>query len=63
MTVRYAKKIEDALGIGEDWLMYGKEDAKECPCGEAMIRFLKNHPKLRMEIWEEMQNEERDAEK
>lgn len=54
MTIQYAKKIEEFLGIGADWLLYGDEDAKECPCGDVMIRYLKKHPEIRREIWEKI---------
>lgn len=54
MTIQHAKRIEEFLGIGADWLLYGDEDAKECPCGDAMIRYLKKHPDVRREIWEKM---------
>ncbi|MCC8044657.1 MAG: helix-turn-helix domain-containing protein [Clostridiales bacterium] len=57
MTIRYAKKIEEALGIGADWILYGDESAKNCPCTDAMIRFIKKHPEIRTEIYEKMKEE------
>lgn len=57
LTIRYAKKIEEALGIGADWILYGDESAKDCPCTDAMIRFIKKHPEIRTEIYEKMKEE------
>lgn len=57
MTIRYAQKIEETLGVGADWILFGDEAAKDYPCGESMIRFLKKHPEIRKEIWEKMQDE------
>lgn len=58
MTIHYAKKIEEAFDIGSDWLLYGDEDAKEYPCGETMIRYLKKHPNVRREIWKRMSEDD-----
>lgn len=54
MTIRYAKKIEETLGVGVDWLLYGDEAAKEYPCEDRMVRYIKAHPELRKQIWDEM---------
>lgn len=50
LTIRYAKKMEETLDVGADWLLYGDEKAKECPLSDAMISYIKNHPEVRKEI-------------
>ncbi|MCD8397386.1 MAG: helix-turn-helix transcriptional regulator [Lachnospiraceae bacterium] len=55
LTIRYAKKIEEALDVGADWLLYGDEDAKECPLSDEMTSYIKKHPELRKEIREKME--------
>ena len=57
MTIRYAQKIEDTLNVGTDWLLFGDEAAKDYPCGESMMQFLKKHPEIRKGIWDKMQAE------
>ncbi|MCD8011775.1 MAG: helix-turn-helix domain-containing protein [Lachnospiraceae bacterium] len=57
LTIFYAKKIEESLGIGADWLMYGDEKAKEYPLSDAMIRYMKEHPEIRKEIFERMETD------
>ena len=52
MTARFAKRIEDACGIGTEWLLHGDEDAKYHPCGQRMTSFLKKHPEARKIVWE-----------
>lgn len=54
LTIRYAKKFEETLGVGSDWLLYGDEKAKEYPLSDEMIRFLKEHPEIRKDIQERM---------
>lgn len=55
LTIHYAKKIEENLGIGADWLLYGDEKAKEYPLSDTMIKYMKEHPELRKEIHERME--------
>lgn len=57
MTIRYAKKIEETLGVGMDWLLYGEEAAKAYPCSESMIGYLKKHPEMRKQIWDAMKED------
>jgi hypothetical protein len=52
-----AKRIEDACGIGTEWLLHGDEDAKYHPCGQRMNSFLKRHPEARKLVWEMMERE------
>lgn len=58
LTIRYARKIEESLDVGMDWLLYGDERAKEDPCDEAMLTFIKTHPDIRKEIREKMKAEQ-----
>lgn len=58
MTIRYARKIEETLGVGADWLLYGDEAAKKYPCSESMIKFLKSNPDVREEVWKKMKERE-----
>lgn len=57
LTIRYARKIEETLGVGMDWLLYGDERAKETPCDEVMIKYIKTHPDVRKEIRKRMDAE------
>lgn len=54
LTIRYAEKMEKALGVGVDWLLFGTEEAKDYPCGDEMILFLKRNPEIRKMVWEKM---------
>ena len=57
LTMRMAKRIEDACGIGTEWLLHGDEGAKYHPCGQRMNSFLKRHPEARKLVWEKMERE------
>ena len=57
LTLRMAQRIEDACGIGTEWLLHGDEDAKYHPCGQRMTSFLKKHPEARKLVWEMMERE------
>lgn len=54
LSVRYAEKIEKAMHVGVDWLLFGIEEAKEWPCSEEMMLFLKRNPEVRKKIWKMM---------
>ncbi|MCD7833746.1 MAG: helix-turn-helix domain-containing protein [Lachnospiraceae bacterium] len=58
LTIKYAKKIEETLGVGADWLLYGDEDAKEYPLSDAVIKYMKKHPEIRKEIYGRMETDE-----
>lgn len=58
LSLRYAERMEEEYGVGADWLLYGREAAKEYPCGREMISYLKHHPEVRKEIWEKMKEEQ-----
>ncbi len=57
LTMRMAKRIEDACSIGTEWLLHGDEDAKYHPCGQRMTSYLKTHPDARKIVWEMMERE------
>lgn len=59
LTIRFAEKIEAAMGIGVDWLLFGGEETKDYPCGDEMILFLKQHPEIRKTVWEQMRKKEK----
>jgi len=50
LSRRYAERVEQAFGVGAEWLLLGRDEAKEDACGEEMIRFLKRHPEVRRKI-------------
>ena len=58
MTVRLAKKIENACDISVSWLLHGDELSKENPCGDKMIEFLRKTPEARRVIKEMMEGED-----
>lgn len=61
MTVKYAKRLEETLGIGADWILYGDEAAKEYPCDDRMVRYIKKHPEIRKQLWDAIKEEESTA--
>lgn len=58
VTPRMALRLEKAFGVGSDWILYGDERNKECPVGDAMVEYLKNHPEDRKAIWNKMKTQE-----
>ena len=54
MSAKFAQRVEDELGIGADWLLYGDESQKRWPCSGRMIDYLRRHPEERRKIWMEM---------
>jgi len=58
VTPRMALRLEKAFGVGSDWILYGDERNKECPVGDAMVEYLKNHPEDRKAIWNKMDTQE-----
>ena len=58
MTVRLAKKIENACDISVAWLLHGDELSKENPCGDKMIEFLRKTPEARRVVKEMMEGED-----
>ena len=54
MSSKFAQRVEDELGIGAEWLLYGDETQKRWPCSVRMIDYLRRHPEERKKIWHEM---------
>ena len=52
LTVENAKKIEDAYGIGAEWILYGDEGKKRYPIGNKILDYLWNHEEERKRLWE-----------
>jgi len=57
LTVENAKKIEDVLGIGADWILYGDETRKAYPLGRRMSDYLWRHQEERERLWRLMEQE------
>lgn len=56
VTTNLALRIESVFHIGADWLLYGDENAKECPLSNEMVLWLKKHPEKREIVWSWMNN-------
>ena len=54
LTSENAKNVEDVLGVGADWILYGDEEKKNYPISRSMITYLWEHEELRKEIWARM---------
>ncbi len=52
------ERVETNLGYGREWLIFGDETQKYWPMNSRMIRYLKDHPQKRQEIWERIREEE-----
>ena len=50
MTMRFAKKVEDACDVSASWLLYGDELSKDNPCGDKMIEYLRKSPEARKAV-------------
>lgn len=61
ITQRYAEKVEKAFHVGADWILYGREECKENPCGDEMIAFLKSSPTVRAIVAKEMEKSSPEA--
>lgn len=59
ITQRYAEKVEKTFHVGAEWLLYGREECKENPCGDEMIAFLKVNPDARKVVKELMKKAEK----
>lgn len=58
LTIENAQIIEDLLGIGIEWLLYGDEEKKVAPVGQRMEQWLWKHKDVRVKIWRMMLDEE-----
>ena len=50
-----AEKLAAALEVGVDWLLTGDEEKKQYPADKMLIDWLWQHPEIREELWERMQ--------
>lgn len=57
ITERQLQKLADACSVDYDWIVFGDENAKEIPCNDEMVTFLKRHPEIRRQIYRQMQEE------
>lgn len=57
LTMENAQKIEDAFGIGTEWLLYGDEGKKKYPVGNRMVEWLWENEEERKRIWDLMRDE------
>ena len=57
ITEKTARKIENRFGVGVDWIMYGLESEKDYPISETLIEWIREHPDIRKNLWEQMLND------
>ena len=57
MTLRLAKKVEDACDVSASWLLHGDDLSRDNPCGDKMIEFLRKNPEVRKLVWDLMEKE------
>lgn len=56
LTEKRAVILGEALEVGVECLLHGKERNKFFPADHKMMEWLKDHPKIREEIWKMMEN-------
>ena len=56
LAEKRAANIGEALEVGVEWLLHGKERNKHFPADRKMMEWLKDHPEIREEIWKMMEN-------
>lgn len=56
LSEKRAANIGEALEVGVEWLLHGKERNKHFPADRKMMEWLKDHPEIREEIWKMMEN-------
>ena len=59
VTERFAEKVEERMGVGMYWILYGDPTQKEYPLTHEMIEYLKTHEKLRRSVWEKIRRADR----
>lgn len=59
LTMKQGVKLAEALEVGIDWLMEGKEDRKNWSADEKLINWLWANEEVRRELRERMNGEER----
>lgn len=55
-TEQFARRFEDAFGIGAEWLLYGDENKKDYPVCNRMIEYLWRNKTEREKLWKKMKN-------
>ena len=56
LAEKRAANIGEALEVGVEWLLHGKERNKHFPADRKMMEWLKDHPDVREQIWKMMEN-------
>lgn len=56
LSEKRAVILGEALEVGVEWLLHGKERNKAFPADRKMMEWLKDHPEVREEIWKMMEN-------
>ena len=56
LSEKRAVILGEALEVGVEWLLHGKERNKAFPADRKMMEWLKDHPDVREQIWKMMEN-------
>ena len=56
LSEKRAVVLGEALEVGVEWLLHGKERNKAFPADRKMMEWLKDHPDVREQIWKMMEN-------
>ena len=56
LAEKRAANIGEALEVGVEWLLHGKERNKAFPADRKMMEWLKDNPDVREQIWKMMEN-------
>ena len=56
LSEKRAVNLGEALEVGVEWLLHGKERNKAFPADRKMMEWLKDHPEIREQIWKMMEN-------
>ena len=56
LTDKRAVILGEALEVGVEWLLHGKERNKDFPADRKMMEWLKSHEEIREMIWKMMKN-------
>lgn len=56
LSEKRAVILGEALEVGVEWLLHGKERNKHFPADRKMMEWLKDHPDVREQIWKMMEN-------
>lgn len=56
LNEKRAANIGEALEVGVEWMLHGKERNKHFPADRKMMEWLKDNPEVREKIWKMMKN-------